>query len=168
MRELLSAFSGNELVFGIVLGSWMLLMGIGSTLGKTAARLRSPITVFIVAEVLIALLPIADVFLLRWLRNVVFLRGAEVGVFETVASCFVLLAPYCLVTGYALTVACTVGSTALACPWSDGHSPGSCQAGIGKVYLLDNLGSVLGGLAFLDRARSLVQPFRHALLRRPC
>ena len=90
MRELLSAFSGNELVFGIVLGNWMLLTGIGSTLGKTASRLRSPITVFIVAEVLIALLPIADVFLLRWLRNVVFLRGAEVGVTETVASCFVL------------------------------------------------------------------------------
>ena len=112
MRELVSAFSGNELVFGIVLGNWMLLMGIGSTLGKTAARLRSPITVFIAAEVLIALLPIADVFLLRWLRNVVFLRGSEVGVFETVTSCFVALAPYCLVTGYALTVACTMGSAA--------------------------------------------------------
>ena len=50
MRELLSAFSGNELVFGIVLGNWMLLTGIGSTLGKTASRLRSPIAVFVAAE----------------------------------------------------------------------------------------------------------------------
>jgi spermidine synthase len=153
MRELLSAFSGNELVFGIVLGNWMLLTGIGSTLGKSASRLRSPITVFIVAEVIIALLPIADVFLLRWLRNVVFLRGSEVGVFETVASCFVLLTPYCLVTGYVLTVACTVGQASFPAHEPTGISalPGALAppASIGKIYLLDNLGNVLGGLAFL-------------------
>jgi spermidine synthase len=164
MRELLCVFSGNELVFGIVLGNWMLLTGIGSTLGKTASRLRSPISVLVVAEILIAVLPIADVFLLRWLRNVVFIRGAEVGVTETVASCFVLLAPYCLVTGYALTVACTAAATRncrrrLQTPIAAvqetesatgvaSHSSGS-PTGIGRVYLLDNLGNVLGGLAFL-------------------
>jgi spermidine synthase len=136
MRELLSAFSGNELVLGIVLGNWMLLTGIGASLGRTAGRLRSPIIVFVAAEILIALLPIADVFLLRWLRNVVFLRGAEVGVTETVASCFLLLAPYCLATGYVLTVACTAPRASPA-DW------------IGRVYSLDNLGNVLGGLAFL-------------------
>ena len=101
IRELLSAFSGNELAFGIVLGNWMLLTAIGAALGKMATRLRSPITLFCAAEICIALLPIADVFLLRWLRNVVFLRGAEVGVTETVAACCTLLAPYCLATGCA-------------------------------------------------------------------
>jgi spermidine synthase len=160
MRELLCVFSGNELVFGIVLGNWMLLTGIGATLGKTAARLRSPIGAFIVAEVLIALLPIADVFLLRWLRNVIFLRGAEVGVTETVASCFVLLMPYCLVTGYVLTVACTLAPTipsaghAASRELSPPNAPplqwgGFSPDGIGRIYLLDNLGNVLGGLAFL-------------------
>ncbi len=106
MRELLAAFSGNELIFGIVLGNWMLLTGMGSALGKTASRLKSPIAVLVALEILIALLPVADVFLLRTLRNVVFIRGAEVGLTETVASCFVLLAPYCLATGYLLTLAC--------------------------------------------------------------
>ncbi len=181
MRELLGAFSGNELVFGIVLGNWMLLTGIGSTLGKSASRLRSPIVAFIVAETLIALLPIADVFLLRWLRNAVFLRGAEVGVTEITASCFVLLAPYCLLTGYALTAACTVGvqrkgvrsifrpirkGRCEACGPKNGPDPGlstssgapASSAGIGKVYLLDNLGNVLGGLAFLI---VLVHRFNH-------
>jgi spermidine synthase len=145
MREFVSVFSGNELVFGIVLGNWMLLTGIGSTLGKTAARLRRPIAVFLIAQVHIGLLPIADVFLLRWLRNVVFLSGADVGVTETVASCFVLLAPYCLVTGYALTVACQIAATAFPRPQS--HDSGAAE--IGRVYLLDNLGNVLGGIAFL-------------------
>lgn len=71
MRELLSAFSGNELIFGVVLGNWMLLTGIGAAVGKTAPRLKSPWTILIVAQVLVALLPIADVFLLRTLRNVI-------------------------------------------------------------------------------------------------
>ena len=95
----------------------------------------------------------ADVFLLRWLRNVVFLRGAEVGVTETVAACFVLLAPYCLVTGYVLTVACTVGPASRELPPVAERPPiamgGLFASSIGRVYLLDNLGNVLGGLAFL-------------------
>ena len=45
MRELLAAFSGNELVFGVVLGNWMLLTGIGAALGRTAPWLKSPIAV---------------------------------------------------------------------------------------------------------------------------
>ncbi len=147
MRELLGAFSGNELVFGIVLGNWMLLTAIGATLGKLASRLRSPITLFCAAEICIALLPIADVFLLRWLRNVVFLRGAEVGVTETVAACCTLLAPYCLATGCASSVACQVGSAWLPAGRSAAASTPSRH--IGQVYLLDNLGNVAGGLAFL-------------------
>ncbi|MGD0381893.1 MAG: fused MFS/spermidine synthase [Thermoguttaceae bacterium] len=111
MRELLAAFSGNELIFGIVLGNWMLLTGIGSALGKTASWLKSPITLFVLLEILIALVPLADVFLLRTLRNVVFIRGAEAGLTETVASCFALMAPYCLATGYLLTLACMAAAS---------------------------------------------------------
>ena len=112
MRELLGAFSGNELVFGDRPGQ--LDAADGHRLdagqdGRPAAiadhRVRGRGNPHRPAA-------LADVFLLRWLRNVVFLRGAEVGVTETVASCFVLLAPYCLVTGYVLTVACQVAATA--------------------------------------------------------
>lgn len=136
MRELLSVFSGNELIFGIVLGNWLLLTGIGSALGRTASRLKSPLTVLVVALILVAVLPIADVFLLRTLRNVVFVRGAEVGVTETVACCFVLLAPYCVIAGYVLTLACLI--------LASGKDPSS----IGRVYFLDNIGDVVGGLLF--------------------
>jgi len=141
MRELLSVFSGNELVLGIVLGNWLLLTGIGAALGGTAARLRRPLRVLVVGQILVAVLPIADLLLLRTERHAVFsrlisgyARGAEIGVTETVASCFVLLAPYCLVAGYLLTLACLVLSSK-----DDSES-------IGQVYFLDNVGSVLGGL----------------------
>ncbi len=136
MRELLSAFSGNELIFGIVLGNWLLLTGIGSYLGKAAPRLKDPLGVLVVAQILVAVLPVADVFLLRTLRNVVFIRGAEVGVTETVASCFVLLAPYCLVAGFLLTLASMILASRIG------------PSSIGQVYFLDNVGDIMGGLLF--------------------
>jgi spermidine synthase len=136
MRELLSAFCGNEMILGIVLGNWLLLTGAGAWLGRTASRLRRPLLALAAAQVLVALLPIAQVFGLRSLRNVVFVRGAMVGVVETVLSCFVLLLPYCLVAGYLLTLACRV--------LARGKGPES----IGQVYFLDNIGDILGGLAF--------------------
>lgn len=136
MRELLSVFAGNELVLGIVLGNWLLLTGVGAYLGKTAARLRDGVAVLIAAQVLIAILPVVQVLLLRTLRNVVFLRGAEVGATETVAACFVLLAPYCLLAGYLLTLSSLV--------LASGRAPTS----IGQVYFLDNIGDIVGGLLF--------------------
>ena len=57
-----------------------------------------------------------------------------------------MLAPYCLVTGYVLTVACRIAGEQSLCPRPGESGQGE---GIGRVYLLDNLGNVLGGLAFI-------------------
>src|ERR1035441_8491029 len=108
MRELLGAFAGNEMVLGVALGLWLLLMGIGAWLGRYSERLRNPLAALAIIQMLVAVLPLAQVFLLRALRNVIFIRGAAVGVTETVSAAFVLLLPYCLVAGYALTLACSI------------------------------------------------------------
>ena len=136
MRELLSAFSGNEMVLGIVLGNWLLLTGVGSYAGGSASKLKRPLSVLVVAQVLVAILPLLTLFALRTLRNVVFIRGALVGITETVISCFVLLLPYCLIAGYLLTLACRL------------LAPKGGPAGIGRVYFLDNIGDILGGVVF--------------------
>ena len=47
MRELLGAFCGNEMVLGVVLGLWLLLMGIGAWLGRTSDKLRNPLAVLV-------------------------------------------------------------------------------------------------------------------------
>jgi spermidine synthase len=153
MRELLGAFSGNELVLGVVLGNWLLLMGIGTWLGRTSDKLRNPLAVLVVMQILVAVLPLLQVFLLRTLRNVVFVRGATVGVTETVISAFILLLPYCLVAGCALTLACSL----LA------REEGAL--GIGRVYVADSIGGIGGGVLFsfvlvrfLDHAGILVYP----------
>jgi spermidine synthase len=136
MRELLGAFSGNEMVLGVVLGLWLLLMGFGTFLGRSADRLRQPLTVLAVIQVLVAILPPLLVFFLRALRNIVFIRGAAVGLGETVCAAFVLLLPYCVTAGYALTLGCSI----LAREEGGG--------GIGRAYIADSIGSVVGGILF--------------------
>lgn len=136
MREMLSVFAGNEMVLGILLGNWLLLTGLGAWLGRRADRWRAPVTVLFWAQVLVALLPLAQVCAIRLLRNVVFLRGAAVGVTGTVAGSFTLLLPYCLVSGVFLTLACAILAR-------DEGTPA-----IGRVYVADSVGSIAGGVLF--------------------
>ena len=130
MREMLGAFAGNELALGIMLGNWLLLTGIGAWLGRKSDKLRQRETVFITGLLLVALLPLAQLVLLRLLRNVVFLRGTTLGVGEIFAGSFALLLPFCLVTGFLLTLACGL------------------TGNIGGVYVADGIGSVAGGVVF--------------------
>ncbi len=134
LREAMSAFSGNEMVLGIVLGWWLLLMGCGAWLGRYATRFS--LRVWVAAQGLVAILPLGQVVLLRTLRNVVLVRGAAVGVGEVVLAVGLLLLPYCLISGYALTLA----SSLMA------ERAGS--AGISQVYVADSLGGIIGGMLF--------------------
>ncbi|MGB7746488.1 MAG: hypothetical protein WBN75_04295 [Verrucomicrobiia bacterium] len=136
MRELLCNFAGNEMVLGIALGLWLLLTGLGTSLGRTADKLHNPLAVLFTAQIFIAVIPLAQVFAVRALRNVVFVRGAEVGVTGTVLSAAVLLLPFCLVAGYTLTLACSILNRR------------GDESGAGRVYVADSLGSVAGGALF--------------------
>jgi len=136
MREMLCVFSGNELALGVILGNWLLLTGLGSWLGRTASRMRHTERTLALLLLFVALLPLAQVFTLRELRNVVFVRGATIGLSETVTASFLWLAPFCVVSGYMLTLACG----ALATPQD--------MSAIGTVYVTDSVGSVLGGALF--------------------
>jgi len=133
LRELLGAFDGNELVLGICLGNWLLLTGAGAWLGRLISQIgdhgvaapagrSAPIgdatptsragsaaglvRWFIAGQIAIALLPLVQVAAVRVLRDIVFIRGAAVGVTGTVLGSLALLAPFCLVSGALLTLAC--------------------------------------------------------------
>lgn len=148
LRELVGAFSGNELVMGLGLGCWLWLTGAGAWLGGVGAiGGRWPMRCFGAGLVAVALVPLLQVLAVRGLRDVVFPRGAAPGVGATVLGTAALLAPFCLASGALLTLACRLtGRTA-------------------RVYLADTLGSVAGGAAFsfllarwLDHCALLVLP----------
>jgi spermidine synthase len=136
MREMLGTFCGNEMVLGIILGNWLLLTGIGSWLGKTTGRLANPRNHLVAGLIFVAVIPLAQVFLLRAFHNTLFIRGATIGVTGTVAGSFVLLLPFCIVSGYLLTLACSI------------LAPGEGPPAIGHVYIADSIGSITGGVVF--------------------
>ncbi|MBN2508132.1 MAG: fused MFS/spermidine synthase [Verrucomicrobia bacterium] len=156
MREMLGVFAGNELVLGVVLGNWLLLMGLGAALGRwlrphearvdphpvpaAADGLGAGVEAGVVGLagllVLTALVPPAQIVVLRGLRSWVFLPGEAIGVVETVLASFVVLMPYCLAAGFGLALACRL------------RQEPDAAAGAGSVYVMDSLGSVAGGVLF--------------------
>jgi spermidine synthase len=151
MREMLGVFAGNELVLGVVLGNWLLLMGLGASLGR---RRWHPSTALMAGLLIVtAVLPPLQIIALRGLRHSLFLPGEAIGVVPTVVVSFLLLSPYCLTAGFLLALACSVLP-------ARGEAPAA-----GMVYAMDSVGSLVGGVLFsfilviwLDHAAMLVLP----------
>lgn len=138
LREILCAFSGNELVLGVGLGGWLLLSGAGAAAGRWTPRLARPAFWLAAGLVWVSLIPFAQVFCLRVFRDAVLLPGSAAGLTETAWISLLLLAPYCLVSGVLLPLAVRLA------PEREGM-PGS---GAGTVYIADAVGGIAGGALF--------------------
>lgn len=134
LREFLSVFSGNELVIGLVLANWMVLTGLGAYLGKFPLRIKRAFLVILSGLLLLSVLPFITAFLINFLKNRVFSVGAMIGVFQIFFSSFLLLIPFCLVSGFLFTY--------IAKSFSEIRN----QNETGTIYGFESMGSVVGGL----------------------
>jgi len=134
LREFLSVFYGNELVIGVLLANWMILTGGGAYLGRYLGKRQDDLLPALL--MLLATVPCATVLSLRLLRNVVFPIGVMVGIVPILWSSFVLLVPYCVLSGASFSL--------LASLKSRNGQPGS----IGSLYAWESVGSVGGGIVF--------------------
>ncbi|MBU4377002.1 MAG: hypothetical protein KKD29_05935 [Candidatus Omnitrophica bacterium] len=79
LRELLSAFYGNELSIGIILASWLLLVSAGSFLsGKVSDKIINKLEVFAAMLILLALAIPATLFLARTMKHIMALMPGEI------------------------------------------------------------------------------------------
>ncbi|MEM4268101.1 MAG: hypothetical protein QXK37_04710 [Candidatus Woesearchaeota archaeon] len=132
-REFINIADGNEIIIGIIFADWLILTGAGAYLGRLTASCKKKILLLTVLQALIAVLPFCSLLAVRLLRNVIFLPGVEISFIGILLFSFCVLAPFCLSSGMALN---------LASQLSGGKNP------IGKVYLLDNIGAVIGSAVF--------------------
>lgn len=132
IREVMSSFGGNELVIGVVLGIWLLFTGLGSALGVPLAKKGRPERTLFVGHLLIAVLPFAQVAGIRALP-LLWVRGEMLGLTSAIVGSTIILIPYCLVGGAMIPLA---GSLLQE---KDTTS---------KVYVMDTLGDIGGGLLF--------------------
>ena len=133
LREFLNLFAGNELVLGLILGNWLLLTGLGTLIGRWVHRLQNPHFWLILLQGALGLLPVLLIVLIR-LSKTIFLAGIAPGLGAIFCISLVLLLPYCLPAGFALVLCARL--------FDDG------SAAIGRAYVLDTLGGIVGGLLF--------------------
>jgi spermidine synthase len=103
LREFMSIFSGNELVIGTILANWMILTGLGAYLGKAAVRIIHSKRFVFYAMALSGFIPIVTVFLLNYLKNIIFPVGTMIGFYQVIIFSFILLIPFCLLSGFLFT-----------------------------------------------------------------
>ena len=152
LREFLNLFYGNELTISIFFGGWFLLTGSGAWLGKFISKNSSLLYALLTGQWFVAVLPVISVLLIRSARVLFFLPGEVIGLEQMVLFYLAVLAPYCLISGLLLTVFC-------------GLYPLSGSEELGKVYFIDNLGDIAGGILFslvflllFNNLQSLVLP----------
>ncbi|MCK4714840.1 MAG: hypothetical protein KAT35_04645, partial [Candidatus Aenigmarchaeota archaeon] len=136
IREFLNIFYGNEIVFGIILANWMLLMGIGSYLGKFVKNVRGKMELLIVSQIGVAFLPFLLIFMVRAIKTQFFMFGVSADLIQIFSASLLILAPYGLLSGLLLTLACSVFKLRRT------------EEQIGSVYFIDNIGDILGGALF--------------------
>lgn len=139
MRELIVVFHGNEMSLGWMLASWLLWTAIGSgMLGRLAARTEQPQGLVALLEMLLAVsFPLA-IYLVR-ASKVVFesVPGEILGPGPMILTALVVLSVFCLVSGGLFAA----GSRLYAA-----EADISTFAGTTRVYLLEAVGSGLGGI----------------------
>lgn len=134
IREFLSQFHGNEITISLVLFSWLLITGLGSLAGKVL-RYSSP-TFYSVLVMIVSLAPLAQILVIRLLRDTFFAHGTAPGFYPIFFYILFTTAPYCLLIGFVLPYALTVLHD-LRHPFTSGD-----------LYVTDSIGDIAGGVLF--------------------
>lgn len=140
IRELIINFQGNELSLGIILANWMLLLALGSwQLGRLADRLPGKVTVFIITQILVAVVVPLEILFARSISHLVGIEPGEVvGLLSIFCCSLVVLAPIGVLHGFQFALVSRIVAVG-------SHAP---AAAIGKVYIGEAIGTMLGGIMF--------------------
>jgi spermidine synthase len=138
IREYMSLFRGNELVIALILFNWLVLGGIGTLLAHRMVRRSADICPSRLGWLSFALCGLAGMQIIgiRVLRNVFFTFGSSIGFYPTFLYTFSTMAPYALLIGWVLPFSLFVIRR-----WHPAYAGA-------RIYIADNLGDILGGVAF--------------------
>jgi spermidine synthase len=151
LRELLISFLGNELTLGVILASWLILVAAGSFLaGKSVEKVEKKLEVFVVFLLIFsAAFPFA-IFFCRIFKNILLATPGEVLGFAPIFySSLLILLPVTLPYGALFTYGCK-----LYAQYAEENA-----ASIGKVYIIETMGSMIGGLFITFLLIQFLNPF---------
>ena len=151
LRELLVSFLGNELTLGVILASWLILVAAGSFLaGKSVEKVQRKLEVFVVLQLIFSVAFPFVIFLCRVFKNILLATpGEALGFAPILYSSLLILLPVTLPYGALFTYGCK-----LYAQYTE-----ESAASIGKVYIIETVGSMIGGLLITFLLIQYLNPF---------
>jgi spermidine synthase len=137
MREFFTVFYGNELCLGFFLGSWLIFGGLGSYfLSRFPDRIGNKFLFYSLFQIILGVTIFVTLLEIRFSKLFLHIYTGElVGFIPMAITSLIVIAPLCVFSGFMFTFACSI--------YKDDVTP---SVGIGKVYTLESLGSIIGGL----------------------
>lgn len=154
MRELLVVFYGNELSTGVVLANWLIWTSAGAfLLGRLARLWRKRKLKFATLQIVLSVLLPLSIVGVRGSRLLLGASPGEIlGFLPIFLVSFLALAPFCLISGGLFPLGSEMA-----------QKKGEERAALlGKVYLLEAIGSSVGGLLFNYFLIHLLTPLQMA------
>ena len=138
LRELLISFLGNELTLGIILANWLILVAIGSfIIGKSVEKVKRKLEIFVLFQLSFSVALPFTIYLSRIFKNILLSTPGEgLGFGPIFYSSLLILLPVTLPLGALFTYGCKLYSQYIRKDVSS----------IGKVYVLESIGAIIGGL----------------------
>jgi spermidine synthase len=151
LRELLISFLGNELTVGVILASWLILVAAGSFLiGRSVENVKRKLEVFVVFQLALSAAFPLSIFLCRIFKNILLATPGEVlGFVPIFYSSLLILLPVTLPYGALFTYGCK-----LYAQYAEENA-----SSIGKVYIIETVGSMIGGLLITFLLIQYLNPF---------
>ncbi len=142
LRELLMVFHGNELSIGLILAAWLVWVGVGSYLGAyLIEKVSRPLFFLMLNTLTLFLMLPATILFVRGLRGFFdVLPGAYLSLFDMIFSCFLIMAPACLLLGAQFVL--------LSRLWRERNQVED-TSGAEKTYIGEATGNMLGGGIFV-------------------
>jgi hypothetical protein len=137
LRELLISFLGNELTLGIILANWLILEAVGSFLiGKSVEKVKKKMEAYVFLQIFFSVALPFSIYLSRIFKTILLTTPGEGLGFVTIFySSFLILLPVSVSHGALFTYASKLYS----------QYEKKDATSIGKVYVLETLGSIIGG-----------------------
>jgi spermidine synthase len=129
MREFLIVFSGNELIFGIVLALWMLFTGAGAYLGRLSHYLRVKLGFAVVLLFLTGLFPTLLLISLDLMKVLMVPAGSTASLWMIITAAAAVQLPFCILNGFLFS---------FLSAWSSGNP-------LAEAYSWESLGSMASG-----------------------
>lgn len=140
IREFMNVFYGNELCLGIVFGAWFLGISIGAFAGaKFEHNFKQTFNVFTVTLLIMCFVLPLQIVSVRGVRSIMNVGvGEYISILPLFLISFGLIVPFSFIIGFTFPFSSKIISGAT----TDGATD------IGRVYIVESIGSLIGGLVF--------------------